>query len=776
MAITMSVKEVKSKYKNAPPSWSVSVTGGTALFKEPLQRLLYLHGVEPFVEGDGRTTWTMKPAVGDPPLYLAVLLQEKFGVTPSYDLRKRLISAISARPAEDGLERFLGRPSSQSAGREKLKIKMSETSFVCIANCDEDDLDRRMLLSGAGWLPMIDVPEALHARIGSMPYRTCDPFMATNLRPFMTTAGKNRLAHEIAAAARRISGSRTADVPEHFNVPVPEGLDYLDFQKAGIQQVLDGGKSALIADDMGLGKTIQGIGVLNGMRDREPERRNVLVLCQANMKSKWLREIEKWSVRDDLTMDVAKGSTFPDTDIVAINYDIAQRNIDAIRARTWDLVIFDEAHNMGNEEALRTKALLGDMDLPSNPGKVPLTNGGIYLDLTGTPRPNKISNLWPLLTSLRPDIWGSGPEARRAFLNRYQPPFFIEKEFGSGRGAFKKLIPLPGKPRREQELQMRLRGTGTMIRRLKSELNALMAADGTPMLPPKFRTPLPMDIRLTKDQQAQLASIEADIDDLIRSSGGTGAITSGNSKEATHLIDAVAGMPLHSPNFQEAARLRRNLGILKAPFAAKFIVDELKEDGELDPEDRAKTVVFAHHKDVIDILYKQMNDAFPGQIVRYDGTLTSEAKRQPAIDAFQEDPKKRAIIISLSGATGITLTAAARMRVVEMDWLPSNMVQIEDRIWRIGQQMSVDIGYLFIPGSHDLKIGNGLIEKMKSEEASINTLSMAQLNAKNEQARLRGGRQQRPEIDDPATNDLPSFASTATRAEVDESQMTLFPS
>lgn len=775
MAITMSVAEVKSKYKNAPPSWKVSVSGGTVLFKDPLQRLLYFHGIEPFAEGEGRSTWTMKPAVGDPPLYLAVILKEKFGIEPSYDLRQRLLSAIRARPAEDGLERFLGRPSTQSAGREKLTIKMSETSFVCIANCDEDDFDRRMLLSGAGWLPMIDVPDALHGRIGSMPFRTSDPFMATNLRPFMTVSAKNRLADEIAQATRRITSSRAAAVPENFSVPAPAGLAYLDFQKAGIQQVLDSGKSALIADDMGLGKTIQGIGVLNGMRDKDPSRRNVLVLCQANMKTKWLREIEKWSVRDDLTMDFAKSTTFPESDIVAINYDIAQRNIDAIRARKWDLVIFDEAHNMGNEEAQRTRALLGDMDLAGNPGKVPLSAGGIFLDLTGTPRPNKISNLWPLLTSLRPDIWGSGPEARRAFLDRYQPPFFIEKEFGKGGGAYKKLIPLPGKPRREQELQMRLRGTGTMIRRLKKELNALMAANGTPMLPPKFRTPLPMDIRLTKDQQAQLATIEADIDDLIATAGGTGAINSGNTKEATHLIDAVAGMPLHSPNFQEAARLRRNLGILKAPFAARFIVDELKEDQDIDPEDRAKTVVFAHHKDVIDILYSQMDAAFPGQIVRYDGTLT-EAKRQPAIDAFQEDPKKRAIIISLSGATGITLTAAARMRVVEMDWLPSNMVQIEDRIWRIGQEMSVDIGYLFIPGSHDLKIGNGLIEKMESEEASINTLSMAQLNAKSEKARQRGGQRQKTDLIDAMEPETSPARKTSILAGGDDSQMTLFPS
>jgi SWI/SNF-related matrix-associated actin-dependent regulator 1 of chromatin subfamily A len=775
MPITMSLKEVKSKYTNAPPSWSVSVSGATVLFKPDLEKFLYFHGIEPFAAGEGRTTWTLPPAIGDPPLYLAVLLKEKFNVQPQSKMMEMIVTAIKDRPAEDGLERFLGRPSNRSAGRERLKVEVSKKSFVCVANCDVDDRARQMLLSGAGWLPIPDVPESLHSRLGSMPFRTSDPFMASNLRPFMSSAGKVRLNEELRSASKRVVQSREAKAPADFAVPVPAGLDYLDFQKAGIQQVLDSGKSALIADDMGLGKTIQGIGVLNGMRDKDPERKSILVLCQANMKVKWCKEIEKWSYLDDLTIGHAKGSTFPETDVVAINYDIAQKNIDAIRARKWDLVIFDEAHNMGNEEALRTKALLGDMDMPGNHNAVPLSKGGIYLDLTGTPRPNRISQLWPLLTSLRPDVWGSGPDARRAFLNRYEPPFFIEKEFNYGGRFVKRLIPLKGKPRREQELQFRLRSSG-MIRRLKSELNAMVTADGKPMLPPKFRTPLPMDVRLTKAQQAELATIEADIDDLVRTAGGSGAVNTGETKQATHLIDAVAGMPLHSPNFQEAARLRRNLGILKAPFAAKFIVEELKEDKELDPEDRAKTVVFAHHKDVIDILYAKMDAAFPGQILRYDGTVSDEKKRQPIIDAFQEDPKKRAIIISLSGATGITLTAAARMRVVEMDWLPSNMVQIEDRIWRIGQEQSVDIGYLFIPGSHDLKIGNGLITKMESEEASINTLSMAQLDKKNEKARQRGQSSSRAEsvLEDADTMFL--NGSLELTPDPDTDQMSLFPS
>jgi hypothetical protein len=50
------------------------------------------------------------------------------------------------------------------------------------------------------------------------------------------------------------------------------------------------------------------------------------------------------------------------------------------------------------------------------------------------------------------------------------------------------------------------------------------------------------------------------------------------------------------------------------------------------------------------------------------------------------------------------------------------MVQIEDRIWRIGQEKNVDIGYLSVAGTLDARIGNALVEKMESDEKAINTI------------------------------------------------------
>jgi hypothetical protein len=455
--------------------------------------------------------------------------------------------------------------------------------------------------------------------------------------------------------------------------------------------------------------TMQGIGVINA----SPKAKQILVVCQANMRIKWAREIEKWKVREDLSVGVAEGSKFPDTDVVVINYDIVDRHLENLMAREWDIIVPDEAHNMKNHEAKRTLAILGDIFDMEGQRPLQIAQNGKMVHLTGTPRPNRISEMWPLLTSSRPDLWGKGPEAARVFNNRYCPPIIIKRKMKGGNGKeFEKIIPMPGKPIRETELQLRLRGSGSFVRRLKRD---------TPDLPPKFRTPLEMPVRLSKEEKDQLRQAEADLENIIARVGRAG-VKSGESELAGVVINAISRADPDTPQFHEMARVRKNVGMIKAPHCARFIVDELEAEKDFDPEMRTKTVVFAHHKEVIQTIYAEAEKRMKGAFLVYDGSITSAKKRQDIIDRFQEDDKIRGIIISLAGATGITLTAAARMRVVEPDWSPSNMIQIEDRIWRIGQEENVDIGYLSIAGTLDARVGTTLAEKMESDEKTINTI------------------------------------------------------
>ena len=940
MNLRVNIKMKEPRFKGDQPRYHAVVSGPRETMEPRLCRFLELQGLSPYKEEDGHLIWSSPPAIGGPPVYLVPLLRMRFGVGSTRQARDMAEGAFGGRLPEDGLERFIGMRDGVKPGNAALSVIAAREDFV--ANCEADHPVRIQALEAAGWLPIENPPPGLAEKLGTRPYRTRDPFMAGNLEAFMTEKAREKLKELTRSAAANIKISKSQEAPTDFDVPVPGELDYLPFQKGGIQQISRSGKSGIIADDMGLGKaqpldarvltpdgwrkmgeirvgdlvigsdgrstrvtgvypqgerevfrvtfsdgatteccdehlwtgsplssageeppvtlalkdirvgqgsgsvfriplvtavnftnkgpalldqdqlaprpaqraeqlvrlvadrsertqegqllaflsgdaevaliqslvwslggtahrdaetsgktririhlpkeidpdsagaperlltevrpagvkpvqciavdapdhlyvtddyivthnTIQGIGLMNA----KPHALNVLVVCQANMKIKWTREIDKWMVNRGLSVGYAEGSEFPETNVVVINYDILQKNIEKLRGRNWDLILTDEAHNLKNEEAQRTKAVLGDLLDLNGERMLPMADRGQLVHLTGTPKPNRVSELWPLLTSSRPDLWGRGPKAREIFLNRYQPPVLIKKKMRRGNREVEMIIPMDGKPTRETELQLRLRGSGSFIRRLKRDTD----------LPPKFRTPLEIPVRLSKEDKALLREAEADLEQLVRRVSGAD-VRVGESREAGVVISAISLIDPDTPSFNELARVRRNLGLVKAPHCAKFILDELEDEKDMAPENRTKTVVFAHHKEVIRIIHEEAEKREPGSFLVYDGSVKA-SDRQPIIDRFQTDESVRGIIISLAGATGITLTAAARMRVVEPDWTPSNMTQIEDRIWRIGQEGNVDIGYLSVAGTLDARIGNALVEKMESDERAINTI------------------------------------------------------
>ena len=717
MALRINIKVKESRFKGDQPRYNAVVSGPPETMSPKLRRFLELQGLSPFKEEEGVSIWTNSPVIGGAPVYLVPLLNHRFGVGATRDARNMAQVAFSERLPEDGLERFLGQRTGVSAGKRALAVGAAREDFV--ANCDADHPARIQALEQAGWLPIENPPEALAQKLGTRPYRTRDPFVAGNLESFMTDKALLMLKELTRTAATNIKLSKAQEAPADFSVPVPEGIDYLPFQKLGVQQIAQSGKSGIIADDMGLGKTVQGIGLMNA----KPDTANVLVICQANMKIKWTREIDKWMVNRDLTVDYAEGSSFPDSNVVVINYDILQKNRERLHGRHWDLILTDEAHNLKNEEAQRTKAVLGDLLDLDGDRMIPMSDRGQLVHLTGTPKPNRVSELWPLLTSSRPDIWGRGPKAREIFLNRYQPPFLIKKKQRRGNREVEMIIPMAGKPMRETELQLRLRGSGSFIRRLKRDTD----------LPPKFRTPLDIPVRLTREDKALLREAEADLQSLVAQVSNLD-VRVGESEQAGAVINAISLVDPDTPSFNELARVRANLGLVKAPYCAKFIIDELEDEKDMAPENQTKTVVFAHHKEVIRVIHDAAEKWRRGAFLVYDGSVKA-TDRQLIIDKFQEDDDVRGIIISLAGATGITLTASARMRVVEPDWTPSNMIQIEDRIWRIGQERNVDIGYLSVAGTLDARIGNALVEKMESDEKAINTISFKHVTPKGEKTK-----------------------------------------
>lgn len=482
--------------------------------------------------------------------------------------------------------------------------------------------------------------------------------------------------------------------------------------------------------------TVQGVAYSNA----RPDLSRVLVVSKANMKLGWARAFERFGtrphnafiiegasrvIRDPKTGEERPAVPRPETlipnhhrgpapegaiDLVIINYDILSAHEEFIRNTPWDLVLVDEIHSVSNEEAIRTRVIFGDMRHPvRKPVRLSLSKGGVIIGLSGTPHP-VVERMWPILSGMRPDLFGSGPLARRLFINRYAPPTLFVKEFQKGGRKWEKIMSIPGRPMREAELNRRLRGSGFMTRRLKIDM-----AD---LLPPKSRAALELPFTFTPEEVKELASIDGQIEAV----AGTVGLRAEQAGEVARLaregraeaiINVVQGLHPKSPEFHEISRLRARIGEIKAPYVARYVIEEAEGEDDLPAEIRPKTVIFAHHKTVIAAIYGELERRFPGQTIVYDGSVTSDKKRFELENRFQTDDRVRFFLMSLSGASGITLTRANRLYMAELDWDPTNLPQIEDRIWRMTQELPCFIGYFMIPNSLDVQMGNRLIQRME---------------------------------------------------------------
>jgi hypothetical protein len=202
-----------------------------------------------------------------------------------------------------------------------MKLIKKGDKFVAVSTYAEKDIPK-----GAGfrWDP------------ANRFWWTSDLAKANSLAQF----ADDNVRAELEAAKRErkasIEASRAKDAG--IQIPAPDGLAYLPFQKAGVAYAIEH-QTTLMADEMGLGKTIQAIGVINSL----PEIRSVLVICPASLKINWKRELDKWLIRQ-LCVEIANIGSFPSSDIVVINYDILAKHASAIHARKWDLLVIDEAH------------------------------------------------------------------------------------------------------------------------------------------------------------------------------------------------------------------------------------------------------------------------------------------------------------------------------------------------------------------------------------------------------------------------------------------------
>jgi len=89
----------------------------------------------------------------------------------------------------------------------------------------------------------------------------------------------------------------------------------------------------------------------------------------------------------------------------------------------------------------------------------------------------------------------------------------------------------------------------------------------------------------------------------------------------------------------------------------------------------------------------------------------SDREKDVAVQSFQDGPARVFVGQILTAGTGLTLTAASTVVFAEVDWVPGNMAQAEDRCHRIGQDSPVRVQVMALEGSVDLLVATALVAK-----------------------------------------------------------------
>ncbi len=107
---------------------------------------------------------------------------------------------------------------------------------------------------------------------------------------------------------------------------------------------------------------------------------------------------------------------------------------------------------------------------------------------------------------------------------------------------------------------------------------------------------------------------------------------------------------------------------------------------------------------------------------------TPQAQRQEIVDLFQAGRLKGVALTIQAGGVGITLTHARMMLMIDLDWVPANNWQAEDRLVRIGQEADAVTIYRMVSNHPlDRHVHSLIAEKVRLIEAATMATAKATL-------------------------------------------------
>jgi len=391
-----------------------------------------------------------------------------------------------------------------------------------------------------------------------------------------------------------------------------------------------------LADDMGLGKTIQTIAMLLSLN--ENERGPSLIIMQASLIHNWKRELEKFA--PSLSVLIHAGTTRPRStqffdsfNIILTTYGTIRNDIEMVTGFTFSYVILDESQVIKNPEALITNA-------------VQRLKSRNRLVLTGTPIENSITDLWSQMQFLNPGMLGDLRSFQKEYLN---------------------LDTNEDENPRIKRLQRLIRPF--LLRRTKPEVE--------PELPP-----LTQEIIF-----CEMTGAHQHVYEIERSAIRHQILENLNVMNA--LYDSISVLK----SLLRLRQLANHPVLVNQEYlgdSGKF--DEITNYLEILAGEKQKVLVFSSFVKHLQLFATHLDKK--GQ--KYVMLTGSTTNRPDVVDRFQNDPDTLVFLISLkAGGTGLNLTEAGYVFILDPWWNPAAELQAINRAHRIGQNKKV-IAYRFI--------------------------------------------------------------------------------
>ncbi|HTR49678.1 MAG TPA: DEAD/DEAH box helicase [Kofleriaceae bacterium] len=373
-------------------------------------------------------------------------------------------------------------------------------------------------------------------------------------------------------------------------------------------------------------------------------RGKTLVVSPKSVLFNWQAEAARF--RPDLRVALYSGAKRvldPAADIVLTSYPILRNDIDALAAVEWDTVILDESQTIKNPDSQVARAAYR-------------LRGTWRLTLSGTPVENRLDELWSQLHFTNPGLLGG----RADFQERWSEPIVAGDTFAAAR------------------LRERIRPF--VLRRMKRDVAR--------ELPPRTDQILYVELdeteRITYD--AIRAATQREIVKLLEAGGGVMAALEAllRLRQAACHGALLPGAVRGGPAPQSSSKLERLMDAL-ADAAA---------DGH-------RALVFSQWTSLLDLIEPHLHDGnLP--FVRLDG---STIDRAGVVEKFQADDGPPVMLLSLkAGGTGLNLTAADHVFLVDPWWNPAVEDQAADRAHRIGQDKPVMVYRLVAKGTVEERI------------------------------------------------------------------------